>query len=135
MPIVLQILQACPGNCVFSNVVAGRPVAVPVAGTKDPANPFNKRYGAKPGVPACRCSCFVVVQRTDRKTGKVISETAHPGDSNDKDAVSEGMIDKLRKENPESRFDFDAVCLKTVGGIPVNVKGEPVWTKAPKKDG
>jgi hypothetical protein len=131
----LHILQACPGNCVFSNVVAGRPVAVPVAGTRDPRNDFNRRYGAKPGVPACNCACFVVVQRTDRKTGNVISETAHPGDSNHTDAVSVGMIDKLRRENPESRFDFDAVCLKTVGGIPVDVNGDPVWTVTAKKAG
>jgi hypothetical protein len=132
---VLKILQGCPGNCVFSNVVAGRPVAVPVAGTKDPANPFNKRYGAKPGVPPCNCECFVVVQRTDRKTGGVISETAHSGDGNDTDALSDGMIGKLRRENPESRFDFEAKCLKTVGGIPVDVNGKPTWTKAPKKAG
>jgi hypothetical protein len=133
MAMALKILQACPGNCVFTNLDArGNPQAMPVAGTRHPENPFNKRYGVTPGVPACRCHCFVVVQRTDKKTGAVISETAHPADRNDKDAVSEGMMEKLRKENPESSFDIAAKCLKTIDGRPLNVKGEPVWEKATK---
>ena len=73
------------------------------------------------------CNCFLVVERTDKKTGKTISESADPADGDDPKAFTKGAFEKLGKEHPESKYTLVPACLTTnEKGVPLNAKGEPI---------